>query len=90
MSFQRKELTSLILSILPNFNDTDEKVTLTALEVVTKEVAYHKYASHVLLKIVKQLQPFLVDVSLEDIIHSHERGFSSWDGKQKNGGFGNL
>ncbi|XP_029140339.1 maestro heat-like repeat-containing protein family member 6 [Protobothrops mucrosquamatus] len=57
----RKELTSLILSILPNFNDSDEKVTLTAFEVVTKEVAHHKYANHVLLKIVKQLQPFLVD-----------------------------
>ncbi|KAL7983883.1 hypothetical protein Chor_000759 [Crotalus horridus] len=57
----RKELTSLILSILPNFNDSDEKVTLTAFEVVTKEVAHHKYANHVLLKIVKQLHPFLID-----------------------------
>ncbi|KAG8137587.1 hypothetical protein E2320_004811 [Naja naja] len=57
----RKELTSLILSILPNFNDSDEKVTLTAIEVITKEVAHHKTVNHVLLKIVKQLQPFLVD-----------------------------
>ncbi|KAK9401745.1 maestro heat-like repeat-containing protein family member 6 [Crotalus adamanteus] len=57
----RKELTSLILSILPNFNDSDEKVTLTAFEVVTKEVAHHKYTNHVLLKIVKQLHPFLID-----------------------------
>ncbi|ETE71324.1 putative uncharacterized protein C8orf73, partial [Ophiophagus hannah] len=57
----RRELTSLILSILPNFNDSDEKVTLTAIEVITKEVAHHKTVNHVLLKIVKQLQPFLVD-----------------------------
>lgn len=81
MSFQRKELTSLILSILPTFNDSDEKVTLTAIEVITKEVTHHKTTNHVLIKIVKQLQPLLADVSLEDIIHSHEEGFSNWEGK---------
>ncbi|KAM6448749.1 maestro heat-like repeat-containing protein family member 6 isoform 1-T2 [Liasis olivaceus] len=57
----RKELTALILGILPNFNDPDEKVTLTAIEVITKAIAHHKNANHVLLKIVKQLQPILAD-----------------------------
>ncbi|XP_063160458.1 maestro heat-like repeat-containing protein family member 6 [Candoia aspera] len=57
----RKEITALILSILPNFNDPDEKVTLTAIEVITKVVGHHKNANHVLLKIAKQLQPLLAD-----------------------------
>ncbi|XP_070607683.1 maestro heat-like repeat-containing protein family member 6 [Erythrolamprus reginae] len=57
----RKELTPLILGILPSFNDSDEKVTLTAIEVITKEVVHHKTISHVLLKIVKQLHPLLAD-----------------------------
>ncbi|XP_042316718.1 maestro heat-like repeat-containing protein family member 6 isoform X2 [Sceloporus undulatus] len=58
---QNKELTALILGILPSFNDPDEKVALTAMEVITKIVAHHKNNVNVYVKITEQLQPFLAD-----------------------------
>ncbi|KAH0624522.1 hypothetical protein JD844_032092 [Phrynosoma platyrhinos] len=64
----KKELTALILGILPSFNDPDEKVALTAMEVITKIVAHHKNNVNVYVKITKQLQPFLADVRLTRIV----------------------
>ncbi|XP_062983524.1 maestro heat-like repeat-containing protein family member 6 [Elgaria multicarinata webbii] len=57
----KKEITTLIQSILQSFNDPDEKVTLTAIEVITKIVAQHKNNVNIFVKIAKQLQPLLAD-----------------------------
>ncbi|CAI5771884.1 heat-like repeat-containing family member 6 [Podarcis lilfordi] len=59
----KKELSNLLLGILPSFNDTDEKVILTAMEVTNKIVTLHKnnINMNIFVKIVKQLQPFLAD-----------------------------
>ncbi|XP_066477445.1 maestro heat-like repeat-containing protein family member 6 [Tiliqua scincoides] len=57
----KKELTALILGILPSFYDPDEKVTLTALEVITKIVGHHKNSVTTYAKIAKELQPLLAD-----------------------------
>nr|XP_056718119.1 maestro heat-like repeat-containing protein family member 6 [Euleptes europaea] len=55
-----KEVTTLILGILQSFNDPDEKVILTAFEVITK-IAVTKKNVMECVKISKQLQPFLTD-----------------------------
>ncbi|XP_061485660.1 maestro heat-like repeat-containing protein family member 6 [Rhineura floridana] len=59
----KKELSTLILGILPSFHDTDEKVTLTAMEVISKIITHHNnYINmNIYVKIAKQLQPFLAD-----------------------------
>ncbi|XP_060091063.1 maestro heat-like repeat-containing protein family member 6 [Heteronotia binoei] len=54
-----KEFTTLILSILQSFNDPEEKVILTAFEVITKIAVKKNVMESV--KIARQLQPFLVD-----------------------------
>lgn len=64
MSFQNKELTAQILGILQSFNDPDEKVILTAFEVMTR-IAVKKKNVMECVKIVRQLQPFLTDVRLQ-------------------------
>ncbi|KAJ6660905.1 hypothetical protein lerEdw1_017062 [Lerista edwardsae] len=57
----KKELSTLILGILPSFYDPDEKVILTALEVITKIVGQHKNSITTYVKIAKELQPLLAD-----------------------------
>ncbi|XP_044284886.1 maestro heat-like repeat-containing protein family member 6 [Varanus komodoensis] len=57
----KKEIATLILSILQSFNDGDEKVTLTAIEVITQIIKQHKNNVNICVKIAKQLQPLLVD-----------------------------
>ncbi|XP_016847787.2 maestro heat-like repeat-containing protein family member 6 [Anolis carolinensis] len=57
----KKEFTTLILSILPSFDDSDEKVALTAMEVITKVMVQQKINVNLYVKITKQLQPFLAD-----------------------------
>ncbi|XP_054830338.1 maestro heat-like repeat-containing protein family member 6 [Eublepharis macularius] len=55
-----KELTELILGILQSFHDPDEKVALTAFEVITRMAAKKKNVLEC-VTIAKQLQPFLTD-----------------------------
>ncbi|XP_077200388.1 maestro heat-like repeat-containing protein family member 6 isoform X2 [Paroedura picta] len=54
-----KEFTTMTLSILHSFNDPDEKVILTAFEVVGRIAAKKNVVEHVM--IARQLQPFLTD-----------------------------
>ncbi|KAL8190005.1 UNVERIFIED_CONTAM: hypothetical protein K2H54_035348 [Gekko kuhli] len=55
-----KELTTLILGILQSFNDPDEKVILTAFEVIFS-IAVKKKNVMECVKIARQLQPLLTD-----------------------------
>lgn len=71
VSFQKKEVTALIQDILPSFYDPDEKVTLTALDVVSKIVGQHKNGVTTLAKIAKELQPLLADVRHNRILNLH-------------------
>ncbi|XP_053161048.1 maestro heat-like repeat-containing protein family member 6 isoform X2 [Hemicordylus capensis] len=57
---QTKEFTALMQDILPSFYDPDEKVILTAIEVVMKVLSIDKnVATH--MKIARELQPLLSD-----------------------------
>nr|XP_020657249.1 maestro heat-like repeat-containing protein family member 6 isoform X2 [Pogona vitticeps]XP_020657250.1 maestro heat-like repeat-containing protein family member 6 isoform X2 [Pogona vitticeps] len=57
----KKELTALILDILPSFYDPDEKVTLAAIVAVNKIISSCSNNAKVYVKIAKHLQPFLAE-----------------------------